>query len=320
MKNTVGNFTTQTDRLFPVDGQLFETLQANTALAAVIGNIAGNKVIVSGCSLNGDATTRADGYLFVRTKDYPDGEVIYFAGGPVASGMYVEKEAVSASGGGYDFPQAYTRRWMAAGVGAENYTWAEFTEIHTLMSLKYRLLEIDAAIAALAPPPIGVVQTWAGLLTSAALPSHYMMCDGSQLSTSSFPELYAAIGRQHTASTVASGYFCLPDLRGRFIAGYSASDLDYSMGKTGGSKRHLLTADELPAHVHEVDDCYRLENGTTGVSGSIGLSQVYDGSGSTDHNNSTLLYYTHDTKSSGGGASHENRPPYYTLAYIIRVK
>jgi microcystin-dependent protein len=30
--------------------------------------------------------------------------------------------------------------------------------------------------------------------------------------------------------------------------------------------------------------------------------------------------YPHDTYSAGGDQPHENRPPYYTLAYIIRTQ
>src|SRR6056297_1655110 len=128
-----------------------------------------------------------------------------------------------------------------------------------------------------------------------------------------------------------------PDLRGRFIVGYenrstipAHSDNNYkTIESTGGEKNHTLTIDEMPSRNH---------NGATGGAKAI-LSLQVEGMGSgTDHgheldqadNNPTSGYtndsdiisqssHTHTIASQGGGSAHENRPPYYVLAFIIKL-
>ena len=87
----------------------------------------------------------------------------------------------------------------------------------------------------------------------------YALCEGQQLKQSEYPELYKAIGSTYNNAydcngrklSTTSGYFRLPDLRGRFVVGYNVSDADYgSYGKVGGEKKHTLTVDEIPSHAH----------------------------------------------------------------------
>lgn len=90
-----------------------------------------------------------------------------------------------------------------------------------------------------------------------------------------------------------------PDLRNRFIVG--AGD-EYNVGATGGEKEHRLTIDELPSHNHT----YSTWTTTGGVSAGGGR---YAMDGTT----------TKNTGNTGGGQAHENRPPYYALAYIMKI-
>ncbi|MGB7582035.1 MAG: hypothetical protein WBL85_06265 [Sedimentisphaerales bacterium] len=89
------------------------------------------------------------------------------------------------------------------------------------------------------------------------------------------------------------------DLRDRFIVGAGSS---YSVGDTGGEAFHTLTIDEMPPHTHS----YRYWPGWY-FSGS----SEYGAKGSPDD--------SHQTGSTGGGKPHENRPPYYALAYIMKL-
>ena len=74
MKRTIGNFTTQAEQYFPVDTETFASMEENISLVQIIGNLAGDKAVLRGCELREDGTTRAPGYVFLRTKEFPDGD------------------------------------------------------------------------------------------------------------------------------------------------------------------------------------------------------------------------------------------------------
>lgn len=90
-----------------------------------------------------------------------------------------------------------------------------------------------------------------------------------------------------------------PDLRDRFIVGAGAG---YAVGATGGEATHTLTVDEMPRHNHTITSL-----GGGGTGSGAGLNCV---------DNPT---YQGHTCPAGGGQAHENRPPYYALAYIMRL-
>jgi microcystin-dependent protein len=90
-----------------------------------------------------------------------------------------------------------------------------------------------------------------------------------------------------------------PDLRDRFIVGAGSS---YNPGDTGGENVHTLTIDEMPRHRHTVT--------TTGYS--------WTGSGYITVGDNPWPEFG-ATNYEGGGQPHENRPPYYALAYIMKL-
>ena len=91
------------------------------------------------------------------------------------------------------------------------------------------------------------------------------------------------------------------DLRGRFIVGFDPTDPDYNaIGKLGGEKTHTLTIPEMPVHNHG----YSVGNG---IAGSFPQGTSLQQAG------------TVQTNSTGGDQPHENRPPFYTLAYIQKI-
>jgi microcystin-dependent protein len=156
--------------------------------------------------------------------------------------------------------------------------------------------------------PIGGIIMWSGATTP---PSGWSLCDG-------------------TNGT--------PDLRGKFIVGYSTADADYnSIGKTGGEKLHQLVKSEIPQHVHTISS--DTHSHTTSLYyrqfdfGGTGGSYMNTGPQSMpDSQSLSSSSYTHDHGGSTGSGTgltddgngkadgHENRPPYYVLAYIMRIK
>ncbi len=88
-----------------------------------------------------------------------------------------------------------------------------------------------------------------------------------------------------------------PDLRDRFVVGAGSG---YAVGATGGEAAVTLTVAQMPTHSHT----YSM---VSGEGGSIKMEGSNFGS------------YTRNTGPAGEGKAHENRPPYYALAYIMRL-
>lgn len=92
--------------------------------------------------------------------------------------------------------------------------------------------------------PIGTLQPYLGLKA----PNGYLICDGSLISKTMYPELYIICGSLFGTET--STHFYLPDLRGKTIAGYNADDSTLNtIGKLLGAISHTHTS---AAHTHTV--------------------------------------------------------------------
>ena len=141
--------------------------------------------------------------------------------------------------------------------------------------------------------PSGVIVMWSGSIAS--IPSGWALCDG----TNSTPDLRNRfIVGAH--SDAASGV--------TFNADTGAVSGDYAPGNTGGEVAHQLTQAEMPSHNHTL----------------LASSATDGGSGSGwrwESNNSTRNSTVNGTNigNTGGDDYHENRPPYYALAYIMKT-
>jgi microcystin-dependent protein len=87
----------------------------------------------------------------------------------------------------------------------------------------------------------------------------WLKCDGRELSTTSYAELFAVIGTSF--GTNGAGTFKLPDCRSRVMGaiGQGATLTNRTLGDKVGAESVTLTTNELPAHTH---------TGTTDSSGS----------------------------------------------------
>ena len=131
--------------------------------------------------------------------------------------------------------------------------------------------------------PVGGIIMWSGSLNQ--IPDGWVLCNGQ------------TSNGQKT-----------PDLSGKFVVGYSASDSDYAIGKTGGEAKHRLLESEMPSHSHNIKfRSYDLVASWKDQRSFYSVSK-----GSEDQ--------TKTTASAGGNQAHENRPPYYALCFIMRVK
>ena len=82
-------------------------------------------------------------------------------------------------------------------------------------------------------------------------------------------------------------------------------------GNTGGTETHQLSIAEMPSHGHP------LSVNTVGYSASWNGSAEATAAPGQGRNNGWRNW---NTSGVGGGAAHNNMPPYYVLAYIMRVR
>ena len=150
--------------------------------------------------------------------------------------------------------------------------------------------------------PVGGIIIWTG--TTATIPDNWTLCDGKTLNGLS-----------------------TPDLRGRFIVSYSDINTTYDKGNSGGENFHALTTNEMPAHTHGTEDAGEHSHGFSDQVRNDDLN-ADPGSGADASNSKTTTTRTtasggdhqHVIPSTGLGNDHENRPPYYVVAYIIRYQ
>ena len=129
-------------------------------------------------------------------------------------------------------------------------------------------------------------------------------------------------GNADTTWHLCDGTNDTPDLRGRFILGASAS---HSVGTTGGEEATGISIANLPPHSF---------SGTTSTNGAHTHPITVSGSngwGGHCHNGSSSADQTYYTESSGAhnhtfttntlgsGVKHNNMPPFYTLAFIMKL-
>ena len=97
---------------------------------------------------------------------------------------------------------------------------------------------------------------------------------------------------------ICDGGNSTPDLRDRFVVGAGSS---YGVDDTGGAASVTLTVNQIPSHSHTLNR----GTSTSSTPNAAGRSVHTANAGSTG--------------STGGGQSHENRPPYYALCYIMKT-
>jgi microcystin-dependent protein len=79
-----------------------------------------------------------------------------------------------------------------------------------------------------------------------------LICDGSAVSRTTYPSLFAAIGIKYGPGD-GSTTFNLPNLKGRTPVGKDTAQTEFAaLAQNGGEKTHLLTAAEMPAHSHKL--------------------------------------------------------------------
>jgi len=154
--------------------------------------------------------------------------------------------------------------------------------------------------------PRGVIWMWSG--NKADIPAGWALCDGSNNT---------------------------PDLRGKFILGADATrsvndgcdgQFKCNIGANGGEIAHALTISEMPSHTHIQDSHTHIRGTQQSVVEKAGLGLAPN----SDFQNRVMVngtggsypevnWTTATNQYTGGGAAHNNMPPYYALAFIMKL-
>ena len=157
--------------------------------------------------------------------------------------------------------------------------------------------------------PIGGIIMWSGQIAS--IPDGWALCDGTQ-------------------ST--------PDLRGRFVMGAGGTGYR-GVGTTGGAETVTLSVGQLPPHNHQVSGTTSTDGSHTHPYNDIYFSEAWwgnyrwGGSGDSDWDNGPITTprttdaagaHSHTfnvtSASTGSGQAIDKLPPFYSLAYIMRIR
>lgn len=277
---------------FPATNQTWRFLRDMINDVHQLTKLGGTSYILEGVVLQNNAVS--DGFLVL------DGELIPFVGGALPDGgdpqiMIVEAietttylEDLNADGVGDEKDTYFTRHATFGTAGAVTYSYKELERLEPLTEIQRRL-----------PPKKCALPYWGD---GTDLKAGWQFCDG-------------------TNGT--------PDLRGQFIVGQDPTNPDYqNIGDQGGAEEVTLTTAQMPQHNHTGNVVIPPHTHSLGGKTAITYNgEGGDGNRLTDNDNigngtitqtspSAQQNAALTTNNRGSSQAHENRPPYYTMAYI----
>jgi microcystin-dependent protein len=185
---------------------------------------------------------------------------------------------------------------------ANKEAWEQFGALEPEEISQYMIalmLSISIDICEVTTMPVGAISMYGG----AAAPTGWLLCDGAAVSRATYAVLFAIIG---TAFGVGDGSttFNLPNFADKFSKGKGAD----AVGETGGANSVTLDESQIPSHTHR-----EVNNAGSAFAFFAGGGANYD----VQATNPTTSTTPRTTGATGGGGSHENRPAYLNLNFII---
>ena len=260
----------------------------NNSSDAVIVRVAGNAGVTIPPNANKFVITNGTSVYNVASDTFP-------------SAITVEKAATFESTVTVSGAATFNSTVTVSGAATFNSTVTIKGDVH-----------VSSKVCASAFFGVGITPTGAILpYAVSAAPTGYLLCNGQAVSRTTYSTLFAVVSSLYGAGN-GSSTFNVPDLRGRFLAGWDAGTsvltsvtsgmiLGSSIANTGGVQAVSLTIAQIPSHSHTY---------TAQVDGEIGNDGPAAAWSSTS---------TGNTGSTGGGGAHSNIPPAMIINFIIKT-
>lgn len=270
---------------FPLETDTLGFMQEAYMALQNIAAIGGENYILSGCTVTGNNVS--DGYMVLNK------EVIPFQGGLQQSGVIIREVKQTRPFENGQTKEVFKTRYASFGTGEGVIPFGSILRLRPLSD--FRELPVRASSELNLDDDKTLATSKAVKLlnekVSSQIPSGCILIWSGSIQT--IPSGFA----------LCDGQAGRPDLRDRFVYGAGKT---YAVGDYGGAETHVLKINEIPSHTHNAYIGHRVNDGgsmQTIASGLIGGS-----SGQVALPGST-----------GGGMAHNNMPPYYVLAYIIKL-
>jgi hypothetical protein len=202
----------------PLTNDLMDVLQEAYSIFNVLGEIAGNLTILSGCVVTGQNVS--PGIVVI------DGDVLYFEGGTMVQKVYVHTQEITKTFQDTTDKDLIIKKTVRFGSGTTEYDWTDFKRLKTL-------IEIQALVE----------NTVTQQQFSAAL------ADIEVLKLKTAPIINGGVvwAWFRPVSEIPAGWKECLDIRGKTIIGWNPNDADFSIiGNSGGNKTIQLTVGQLP--------------------------------------------------------------------------
>lgn len=321
------HFTNNDNQKFPLSTETLAFMQEQIKLAYGLTDLAGQNIIVKQSSATETGLVIYDGELLPLTGT-PSRFITIAQSteqvnveGRFTGTVRTTRTAVYAS----------VLRVIRAGSGTGSKAASSFTILKSISTLMSELDEAKQHVM-----PKGSVIAWSGTCDCDHVPYGFVPCgafftgSASQFApgaagtverdkwTNKYTNIEAtlpAVGTKVGIRITQCNGVTIPDLTDRFIVQAGGN---YAEGDTGGANSVTLNMEQIPAHKHIVP----WGEESTVYQPDWGFADGYSnkkGAHNNDSNNNWPYTSPAGGKSDGTTATHENRPPFYALCYLIKV-
>lgn len=267
---------------FPLETDTLDFLQAGLATIQALTALGGDNYIVSGCVVAGANTS--DGYVVINS------ELLPFRGGLNQTKVVVREIVTPRSFQNGTSKAVFKDRYATFGTGTEFILFADLLRIKDLITFRKLPHEASSAINS---------NSETTLATSKAVKIVYDALN-NQVPVGFIGIWSGAIADIPVGWALCDGIDGRPNLINAFVLGAGGS---YAVGSVGGEAEHQLSISELPKFKPK----FRHGKSKRGTTGTEELIDKFSNNFITEGDEI------------GGDQAHNNMPPYYALAYIIKL-